>query len=153
MSENIDNKDYLKGVIYIIYNINDPSLVYVGSTENFKKRINKHHTDSKKYLNRPVYKAINNNWNCWKIDIYEEYICSNIEDLKRREGEITKLIGTLNKNIAGRTLKEYYEDNRVKKLEYQKHYDEINREKIKQYKKQYYINRKLQQFREILDIY
>jgi hypothetical protein len=40
------------------------------------------------------------------IELYEMYKC-NTKELVKREGEIIRQIGTLNKNIAGRTLKEY----------------------------------------------
>jgi hypothetical protein len=138
MSDNIDDKDYSKSIIYIIYNINDPSLKYVGSTINLKDRIKNHHSSSKNISKLPVYKTINNNWDDWKIEIYEEYPCSCKKELDKREGEITKLIGTLNKNIAGRNQKEYYKDNINKILEHKKQYYQDNIDKIKQYKKQFY---------------
>lgn len=38
---------------------------------------------------------------------------------------------------------EYYENNKDKKLEYQKEYNEKNKEKIREYQKEYYEKRKL----------
>ena len=85
----------------------------------------------------------------WYIELHEEFSCENKEQLNKQEGEIIREIGRLNKKIAGRTEKEYYEDNRNKILEYKKEYYEKNREykkayreankdKIKEYNKEYY---------------
>ena len=55
----------------------------------------------------------------------------NNEELRRREGHFIREFGTLNKIVAGRTLKEHYEDNREKRLDY----IEINRENIRAFQK------------------
>ena len=60
--------------------------------------------------------------------MYENYPCENKEQLNKREGEIIREIGTVNKQIAGRTYKEYYEDN----------YYEKNKEKIAEQRKKKY---------------
>ena len=47
------------------------------------------------------------------MELYEEYPCDNVEQLRRREGEIIReLKPVLNKQIAGRTEKEWREDNK-----------------------------------------
>ena len=73
----------------------------------------------------------------------------NKEQLNKREGEIIREIGTVNKYIAGRTLKEYYEDNKEKRKEYRetnkdkiKSFDEKRKENRKEYKKEYYQRKK-----------
>ena len=43
------------------------------------------------------------------MELYEEFSCENKEQLNKREGEITRKIGTLNKRIEARTQKEYKE--------------------------------------------
>ncbi len=40
-----------------------------------------------------------------------KYSCNNVEELWKREGEIIRLIGTLNSRIEGRGTKQYYIDN------------------------------------------
>ncbi len=78
-----------------------------------------------------------NLWDEWDIELYEEYPCNNRIDLCKREGEIIREIGTLNKRIAGRTKKEYKQDNaEIIKIK-QKQYREDNKEKIKNYRDQH----------------
>jgi hypothetical protein len=45
------------------------------------------------------------------------YPCENKEQLNKREGEISREIGTVNKTVTGRTHKEYYETNKGKLLD------------------------------------
>ena len=53
------------------------------------------------------------------IELVEEYKCENVEQLRKREGEIIQEKGTLNERIAGRDFKAY-----------QKEYCQNNRDKI-----------------------
>ncbi len=39
------------------------------------------------------------------------YPCNSVEELRQKEGEIIREIGTLNRGIAGRTQKEWKRDN------------------------------------------
>ena len=80
-----------------------------------------------------------------------------VEELRKKEGEIIREIGTLNRKIAGRTPKEYYKDNKelIKKY-YEKNKDkykelgsnylqklkEENPEKLKEYRQRAYQKRK-----------
>lgn len=119
------------------------------------RRITDHRSLSKT-SNRKLYQSVNNNWDDWYIELYEEYPCENKEQLNRREGEIIREIGTLNYEIAGRTRKEWREENWIKNKEvlsskakehYQNHREEIlevarqynikYNEKIKERKKIY----------------
>jgi len=80
---------------------------------------------------------VNNNWENWYIELYEEYPCDKKQLLDKKEGEIIRLIGTLNKNIAGRTLKEWVKDNPEKIQAYSKKYHEEHKEENKDIKKEY----------------
>ena len=86
--------------------------------------------------------------NNFYIDILEEFEYENITDLRKQEGKYIKIIKPeLNKNIAGRTIKEYNDDNKeplklYRKLYYRK-YREKNKEFLKQYRKDYYNNKNL----------
>jgi hypothetical protein len=71
------------------------------------------------------------------IELYENYNCNSIEELNKREGEIIRVIGTLNKEIAGRTKTEYDEEYRKNNQDKIKQYRNDNREKIKAQTKQY----------------
>jgi hypothetical protein len=70
----------------------------------------KHRYDSRNKPTICFYQYIND-WNDWSLELYENYPRENKEQLNKREGEIIREIGTVNKTIAGRTHKEYYETN------------------------------------------
>ena len=59
-----------------------------------------------------------------------------------REGYYIKNNDCVNKNIAGRTIKEWYEDNKEKLLKQQKQYYVDNKEKIQQNSIRYYNDNK-----------
>lgn len=134
--------DYSKGKIYTIRFTNDNE-IYVGSTiQPLSVRFGEH----KRKNNSAVYKHIYDKYdgdfkNCY-IELYEEYQCENKEQLHKKEGEITRLIGTLNKCVAGRTKQEYYENNKEIINEKNKKYQENNKEKRKNYLKIYLENNK-----------
>ena len=134
--------NYQGGKIYTIRCRTDETLIYVGSTiQPLTKRWGDHKNQTK-YQNMLIYKTINNNWNDWYIELYEEYPCENKEQLCKREGEVIRLIGTLNSRIEGRTRQEYYQDNKKELLQIKKEYYENHKEYITQYKKLYHINNK-----------
>jgi len=99
--------DYKQGKIYTIRCKTNDTLIYVGCTTE----------------------ALSTDWNDWYIEFYENYPCENKEQLNKREGEIIREIGTVNKTIAGRTLDEYYQTNIDKLLEKMKVYRQNNKEK------------------------
>ena len=147
--------DYKNGKIYCIYNyINNE--IYVGSTcQTLSKRMAEHRQqlNCMKAKHRNLYKSMNEHGSeNFYIELYEEYPCENKAQLQRREGEVIREVGTLNKKIEGRTRKEYYEDNfehlqKHKKdywhsnrdylLEKKREYCEKNKDEIKEKKKQY----------------
>lgn len=139
---NIDEK-YKRAMIYTIRNIKDDTLIYVGSTINTLSKRFDNHKRKCKYGKKEhgiisLYNYIeNNDWTDWYIELYEQYSCNNKNELNRREGQVIREIGTLNRIIAGRSKKEYYEDNIDKLKEKMKEYREENVDKIKQYNKQY----------------
>ena len=139
--------DYSNGKIYTIRNRNDDTKIYVGSTiQPLYKRYHQHKKDSVK--KEKLYTEIEN-WEDWFIELYENYPCNNKEELCKREGEIIRLIGNLNKQIAGRDKKQWYIENADKVQEKSKKYHAENADKIKEYKKQYAIENKekLQEYR------
>jgi len=126
---------YKNGKIYTIRCKNDDSLIYVGSTvQPLFKRWFEHQSrvnieKSKEYNHSLYQKMRETNIEDFYIELYEEFSCENKEQLNKREGQIIREIGTLNKNISGRTPKEknkeYYEANQDKI----KAYIEANKEK------------------------
>ena len=105
--------DYTKGKIYTIRCKYDTTLIYVGSTINpLYKRLGHHKGDALQEKRKSkVYTTINNDWDNWYIELYELYPCVNVEELRKREGEIIRLISTLNERVAGRTDQEYRLEN------------------------------------------
>ena len=130
---------YKRGKIYTIRCRYDDSLIYVGSTiDTLAKRMGGHRTTPRNNHSTSLYNAVQGDWDNWYIELYEEYPCNNRQELERREGQVIREIGTINKFIAGRMPKERYTDNRDEKLENMKDYYKKNRdellEKVKEYR-------------------
>jgi hypothetical protein len=128
---------YKNGKIYTIRCKNDDSLIYVGSTVQplfkrwFEHKSNVNNKKSNMLLHQKIRET---NIEDWYIELYEEFSCENKEQLNKREGQIIREIGTLNKVIAGRTHKEYDEDSKDKKKEYRLNYKEKITERMKEYR-------------------
>ncbi len=144
-----ENNRYKNGKIYTIRYRGDDSLIYVGSTclplhQRFYVHKNTCFNQNSKDYNIYLYQTIRKtgNINDWYIELYENYTCENKEQLLKREGEIIRELGTLNKVISGRTDKEYYIDNKDKILDQRKEYYGIKKEEIKQKKKEKYTDNK-----------
>jgi hypothetical protein len=75
----------------------------------------------------------------FNIELIENYPCASKGEINKREGYwIRELKATLNKQIAGRTPKEYRNENKEQILETKKEYYSKNIDKIKEQKKEYY---------------
>ena len=126
---------YQRGKIYNIRCYDDDTIIYVGSTiQPLSTRMAKHRYDKTCSL----YQYVNGNWDNWDnwyIELYEEYPCDNKQLLEKKEGEITRLIGNINKKIAGRNNKEWIEENKEHCKKQRKKYREDNNEKIKEHEK------------------
>ena len=142
MIKNDINK-YNNGKIYTIRCRLDDNLIYVGSTiQPLYKRwfTHKSRLIDPNFDNYILYQKMKEKGDeTFYIELYENYNCNSKEELNRREGEVIREIGTLNKVIAGRTPHEYYKDNFEKKKEYEKQYMSVpeNRAKRNEYQKQY----------------
>jgi hypothetical protein len=136
--------NYSNSVIYSVRLNDNNKLIYIGSTtQNIAVRFGGHKRDFKCSLYKFIEKTYNGVWSNCYIELYERFPCNNKEDLNKREGEIMRQIKQddkyilINKCIAGRTLKEYYNENIDKVLENKKQYRKNNADKIKEYNKQY----------------
>lgn len=132
---------YERGKIYLIKYENN---VYVGSTIcSLSKRLREHKNNSQNPnysgYNMTLYQKMREtNPDNWTIELYEEYPCGSVQELRKREGEVIRELATgLNTCVAGRNKKEYYEEN--KDAIYQKHREYIKRnwEKRKKYLNEY----------------
>ena len=118
--------DYANGKIYILKNyIND--YFYIGSScSPLVKRLYEHKRDLRKICKSNTYEKMKE-LNIEPHDLYIELIemcpCDNVYQLRKQEGktisEMKDKYGDfcLNKNISGRSLKEYCMEYRVKNRE------------------------------------
>jgi hypothetical protein len=132
--------DYKNGKVYTIrsYKTDD---IYIGSTtQTLTKRLSKHKGDFKSWK-----KGKRNYITSYELikydDVYIELLevcpCSNKMELCRREGELIRSMDCINKNVAGRTPKEYKKENKEKIKEKNKEYYQENKDKIKIQMKEY----------------
>jgi len=136
--------NYQNGKIYALRS-NKTDEIYIGSTaENrLSDRMSNHRRDYKNYLlekrNYITCFEILKYDDCY-IELIEECPCKNRMELERREGQVQREMECVNKIIAGRTQKEYYDDNKDKILEQKKQYHTDNIDKIKERRKKDYID-------------
>lgn len=116
--------NYNKGKIYKIWSVKTDK-VYIGSTcVSLSKRKFEHLKRFKYYCEGKCnlltsFDIIDIDPD-FRLDLVEEYPCETKEQLMRREGEIIlEHSNRVNKQIAGRTKKEYYEvlENKLRKKE------------------------------------
>jgi hypothetical protein len=132
--------DYSKGRIYQIVNDVDDE-VYVGSTcDKLANRLHGHrsHINSKRFENIRLYQHMRNiGVEHFRVELIEYYPCETKDELHAREGQFIRERGTLNGRIEGRTLTQYYEDNKEVIAEKTKQYYESNKEVLVEKAKQY----------------
>ena len=102
--------NYQLGKIYTIRSLSSPD-IYVGSTiQSLAVRMGGHRRTYEKNKGLGKNKEIVKDISEWNIELHELYPCNTRQELHRREGEVIREIGTLNKCIAGRTDKERYQE-------------------------------------------
>ena len=122
-----------------IYKMESPSgLVYIGSTcePTLARRLAGHKRNYKKWKNGKFnyvtsFKLFEENEENVQIYLINKYPCDNKDELRAEEGKTIKEYNCVNKFIAGRTRKQWFEDNKNKIKETQKNYRINNKEKIK----------------------
>ena len=130
-------KDYSQGKIYCVRSYKT-DLIYIGSScQPLYKRLNEHKTAYKNYLKTGIIQYTS--YKIYELDdkpyieLIKNYPCSCLDELRREEGKHIRAMDCVNKYIAGRTKKEYYEQNKEKILKKQKEWYEDNKDKIKEY--------------------
>ena len=119
--------------IYKIVSMNNPEMVYYGHTcQTLAQRFATH----KSNYNKTTSKQIIDKGDAI-ILLVEDYPCLNENEARAREGFYILNNVCVNKNIPGRTMKQYYIDKKQKLDEYQKKYDAEHKEQIKNRKKIY----------------
>jgi hypothetical protein len=122
---------YGNASIYTIRNYKDDSLIYVGSTISpIHKRLCSHKANCRNGRSGSLYNhIIDNDWSDWYLELYERFPCNDRAELCKREGEVIREIGSINKRIAGRTHKESNKVWRENNPEYMKRWYDDNRDK------------------------
>ena len=112
--------------------------IYVGSTTNkyLCQRLAKHKDDYKRYLEGYKNKYMtsfkileNGNYN---IMLLENVNCEIKDQLNAKERYYIETLECVNKKLPGRTIKEYYIDNRQNKLEKANQYYKDNKENVRE---------------------
>lgn len=131
-----------------IYTIRHPETdkFYIGSTcKTLKARFNNHKNNYKNETLEEASKVLFNLGcdDCY-IELLENYSCNTKKELHKREGDLMRLYkdNIVNINIAGRTQKEYVEDNKEWYKDYYKQYRTDNIKKISNYMKEYHKDNK-----------
>ena len=121
--------DYKNGKIYKLWSPHGDE-IYIGSTTQSLTRRKALHKQMK---DNCCSKLLFEKYDDVRIELLEYVPCDNKEELAKREGEYIRNTNCINKRIEGRTMKEYYEDNKGKRKEQMKEYYEDNKEKFKEY--------------------
>ena len=139
--------DYSKGLIYSIVCKTDETLLYIGSTTNFRQRKSSHksvcYNEKKKSYNFPVYVMIraNGGWDNFEMKPIKEFPCENNIQLVIEEERIKKeMNANLNTKRAYRTeeelkadIKKHNKEYREEHKNYDKEYREEHKKEIKEY--------------------
>lgn len=143
----------MENIIFYKISCKDESIsdVYIGSTNDFKKRINKHkyncNNENSSNHNYKVYSYIRDNggWSNWTVDEIERLMCDKNERYKREGYWIEYYDAKLNMSIPSRGdigineyMKLYREKHKDEIFEKKKIYREQHRDEIKEQKKLYY---------------
>ena len=116
--------DYSKAKIYQVKNYIDDE-IYVGSTcETLARRMTKHRYDVQRNSSLKT-KFEEHGADKFYIELIEDYPCSNKQELLAREGHFIRERGTINKRIAGRSSKQWHEENKEEQaIQQNKYYEE-----------------------------
>jgi len=124
-----------------IYKISSPRCdkFYIGSTtQTLKERLSKHKANYKIYINKGIGSCFTSfeivKFDDCIIQLIKDVKCENRKELERIEGQyiLEYHDRILNKNVAGRTKKEYRETHKNEIKENHKEYYETNKNKIKE---------------------
>lgn len=137
--------NYANSKVYKIWSTQGDK-IYVGSTtkQYLSQRMDNHRRCYRAWKNE-TYHFVSSYilfdeyglQNCF-IELLETKECKSKDELHQLEGKYIRELECVNKCIAGRTVKEYREDNKEQISEQRKHYREKTKENITQKNKQYY---------------
>ena len=123
----MEQNKYSNGKIYKIISPSHPDLVYYGSTVQLLcQRMGGHRRNFNKDMGCKSKEILQ--YDDAQILLVQKFPCTSKEELIAKESEYIRNNQCVNKDIPGRTFKEYYEDNKEKIQNYR----EKNKEKIQQ---------------------
>ena len=118
--------DYKNGKIYQIV-CNETGEIYVGSTvQDLEIRLRTHKTSANACCSKQIIDRNN-----YYIELLETYPCNSQFELDRKEGEYQRVIECINHRIAGRTRKEWEQDNKEALAKNKREYYQNNKETFK----------------------
>jgi len=122
------------GYIYAIWDIENPALIYYGSTGNLPQRMKEHKKSSRnKCSSKQIIERAN-----YEYAIIETHENIDEYELVERESWYIRNKPCVNINVPHRTSAEYYQDNKDKKAEYY----QKNKDKMAVYSAEYRQNNK-----------
>ena len=136
---------YDKAKIYQLVNdITDD--VYIGSTcQPLSKQMAEHRNSmkSKRDINVKLYQKMNEiGAENFRIELIKECPCENIDQLRAIEGKYIREMGTLNRQVAGRTSSDYKKEFKERYYPQKQTYRKNNREILNEKNREYYNERK-----------
>ena len=141
---------YQEAKIYILRSTQTQD-VYIGSTtSSLNKRLTEHKADLTSFTNKK--KNYRTSFEIVKFDdvtieILELFPCNNKQELEVREGfHIRNDLNSVNICIAGRTRKDYYNDNKTEINEKKRNYYKLNHSRLIARKRELYHQKKLTKY-------
>jgi len=136
--------DYQNGKIYKLWSPEGDD-IYIGSTTTLlsdRKAKHKHSSSNREISSKILFQKYND----VRIELLECFPCNNKEELIKKEGQYIRNNICVNMRVAGRTKKEWCQDNIEKHTEYQREYHKENKdmiiEKSREYMREYYQSNK-----------
>jgi hypothetical protein len=131
---------YSQGKIYKLTSSHTDK-VYIGSTtKSLNDRFSAHKCHYKRWLKSQMDKITSYDllqYTDVKIELIKEFPCETRTELEKEEGKLILENNCVNRYVAGRTKKEYDDDNKDKYKIQRKEYRAVNKDKIKIQKKEY----------------
>ncbi len=141
--------NYSQGKIYSIRSYLTDDVYYGSTCQKLSDRLSGHKRKYKQWLlnkelcNISSFRIFEKDIDAY-IELLELYPCNSRIELCKKEGEIIRMNTCINKKIAGRTTKEFQQENKEQIAEQQKQYRQDNKEQIAEQKKQHYQDNKEQ---------
>ncbi len=115
--------DYNNCKIYKVTSMNNPEMVYYGHTcDTLSRRFTSHKAPSNKSKSKQIVDLGDA-----MIVLVEDFPCQNENQARAREAFYIQNNPCVNKNVPGRTKKQYYIDHIVEFNEHNKQYNESHK--------------------------